>query len=83
MWKIQYTQKSAKFLSKLNSDIKERLRKGIEELGLNPDLGKQLAGPLKGSSSLRIGDYRVIYKKEIDTLVILIVAIGHRKEIYR
>ncbi len=82
MWKIQYTQKSAKSLSKLDHDIKERLRKGIEDLGSNPDLGKQLTGPLKSLRSLRIGDYRVIFKKEQDTLVILIVAIGHRKKIY-
>jgi len=47
-----------------------------------PDLGKQLAGHLKGLRSLRIGEYRVIYKKEIKGLIVLIVAVGHRKSIY-
>lgn len=49
---------------------------------LNPDIGKQLTGTLKGLRSLRIGDYRVIYKKEIENLIILILAVGHRKNIY-
>jgi addiction module RelE/StbE family toxin len=40
-----------------------------------------LTGHLKGLRSLRIGDYRIIYKKEVDELIILIVAVGHRKNI--
>lgn len=82
MWDIQYTQKSAKELLKLNAEIQERLRMGIEALISNPDLGKQLTGSLKGLRSLRVGNYKVINKKEIEDLVILVVTIGHRKDIY-
>ncbi len=82
MWKIQYTQKAAKEILKLNPTIRGRLQKGIEELQLKPDLGKQLTGSLRGLRSLRIGEYRVIYKKEKTDLIVLIVAVGHRKSIY-
>ncbi|MCL6097285.1 MAG: type II toxin-antitoxin system RelE/ParE family toxin [Bacteroidetes bacterium] len=55
----------------------------MEALQINPDLGKQLVGPLKGLRSLRVGNYRIIYKKEIKDLVVLVVAVGQRKDIYR
>lgn len=83
MWKIEYTQKAVKSLKKLNPNVLENLRVAIEELKFKPDLGKQLAGPLKGLRSLRVGDYRIIYKKEIQVLVVLIITIGHRKEVYK
>jgi len=82
VWKIQYTQNAAKSIFKLNPSVRERIKKEIEKLYLSPDLGKQLTEHLKGLRSLRIGDYRIIYKKEVDELIILIVAVGHRKNIY-
>jgi mRNA interferase RelE/StbE len=82
VWELQYTQVAAKAILKLNPSIRERIKKAMEELSQNPDLGKQLTGPLKGLRSLRVGDYRVIYKKEGDTFIILIVTVGHRKHVY-
>jgi mRNA interferase RelE/StbE len=83
VWQIQYTNVAAKALYKLNSEIREEIKYAIENLSQTPDLGKQLAGPLKGLRSLRVGDYRIIYKKENNICIILIIAIGHRKDIYR
>ena len=83
MWKIQYTQKAAKSLKKLNPNVLENLRVAFEELKSEPDLGKQLTGSLKGLRSLRVGDFRIIYKKEIQELVVLVISVGHRKEVYK
>lgn len=83
MWKIQYTQRAVKTFKKLNPDVIENLRVKIEELKTQPDSGKKLTGPLKGLRSLRVGDYRIIYKKEAQELVILVITIGHRKEVYK
>jgi mRNA interferase RelE/StbE len=82
MWKIQYTQKAAKTIKKLNPSIQQNIKKGIDLIRTNPEIGKQLKGSLKGLRSLRHGEYRIIYKKESSQLIILIVAIGHRKNIY-
>ena len=82
MWKIQYTQKAAKAILKLNPSIRKRIKRGIEELQLKPDIGKQLTGQLKGLRSLRISKYRIIYKKETADLIVLIIAVGHRKSVY-
>jgi len=43
--------------------------------------GKALKGRYEGLYSLRVGDYRVIYK--IESFGVLILAIGHRKDVYR
>ncbi|KAA0246978.1 MAG: type II toxin-antitoxin system RelE/ParE family toxin [Ignavibacteriae bacterium] len=83
VWKIQYTQKAIKSFEKVNPDVIKNLRVAIEKLKSQPDLGKQLTGPLKGLRSLRIGDYRIIYKKEKEVFVILVITIGHRKEVYK
>lgn len=83
MWQIFYSSQASKFIQHLNDETKKRIKLAIESLQINPDLGKQLTGSLKGLRSLRVGNYRIIYKKELDELVILVVAVGHRKDIYK
>lgn len=46
----------------------------------DPFQGKSLHGSLKGKFSLRVGDYRVIYRVEGN--VVLLLVVGHRKKIY-
>jgi mRNA interferase RelE/StbE len=82
-WKIEYNKEAVRNLEKISTLEKNKIFKGIEEFRKNPDLGKQLVGPLKGLRSLRIGNYRVIYKKEMQIITIIVLAIGHRKNIYR
>ncbi len=60
-----------------------RLFKSIDALANNPFAGKSLQGNKKGCYSLREGDYRVIYEVHLDDKVVHIIAVGHRKEIYR
>jgi mRNA interferase RelE/StbE len=83
IWKIEYNKEAVRNLEKIPISEKNKIFKGIEALKENPDLGKQLVGPLKGLRSLRIGNYRAIYKKEIQIITIIILAVGHRKGIYK
>ena len=83
MWESQYTQKAAKSILKLNPTLRVRMVEELEKLQGDPDLGKQLTGPLKGLRSLRVGEYLIIYKKESNALIVLIIAVGHRKNIYK
>ncbi|MBU1344936.1 MAG: type II toxin-antitoxin system RelE/ParE family toxin [Proteobacteria bacterium] len=61
-----------------------RIKKKIEELGQNlPDPNTT---KMKGNNSfhkIRTGDYRIIYEIHDDRVVILIVKIGHRKDVYK
>ena len=61
-----------------------RIKKKIEELGSN--LPDQNITKMKGKNSfhrVRSGDYRIIYQIHDDRLVILIVKVGHRKDVYK
>ena len=59
-----------------------RARSGLEALARNPRLGKPLRGPLAELWSYRVGDYRVVYEIRRGELVVLVLAIGHRRAIY-
>lgn len=83
IWKIEYNKEAVRNLEKISTSDRNKIFKGIELLKENPDLGKQLVGPLKGLRSLRIGNYRVIYKKEMQIITIIILTVGHRKGIYK
>jgi mRNA interferase RelE/StbE len=61
-----------------------RIKKKIEELGKN--LPNPQTTKMKGDNSfhkVRSGDYRIIYEIHNDRLVILVVKIGHRKDVYK
>ncbi len=65
-----------------NRTLGEQLAKAIDRLALHPDLGKLLRGEWKGYRKYRTGDYRIIYRIEHQRLLIYIITMGHRKDIY-
>jgi len=69
-------------IPKLSSEWKEKVRRAIEErLITHPDLyGKPLRRSLKGYQKLRVGNYRVIFRTEKNTVKILIIQ--HRSAVY-
>ena len=70
-------------IPKLSKDVRLRIRRAIEEkLTTHPiEFGKPLRYSLKGARRLRVQDWRVIYTIEPPD-VVLVVKIGHRKEVY-
>jgi mRNA interferase RelE/StbE len=62
-------------------------RKVLEQIGKalakDPYLGKALSGEFKGLYRWRTGQFRVIYEIQKDVLLILVLKIGHRKDVYR
>ena len=81
-YKIAYKASLAGDLKRIDKSHARRLVATLEEkLGKNPDLGESLKGEFRGLFKYRIGDYRVIYTKRKED--ILILRIAHRKEVYR
>ncbi len=82
-YKIQLTKKAEKQLDKLPEEVADSLLKTIATLRDNPR--PQGTKKLKGRKGYRLrkGDYRIIYEIFNDRLVIDVIAIGHRKDIYR
>ncbi len=83
-YRIEYLESVvADDIPRLSSTVQRRIKQAIEtKLSSHPmEFGKPLRYSLKGARRLRVGDYRVIYTIEPSD-VILIVKIGHRREVY-
>lgn len=87
MYKIIYTQKARQDLKSLDNQIYQRIIKKIYEYSLsnNPlSFAKRLQNSPLGTYRFRIGDYRAIFDLDENNniKILLILTIGHRKEIY-
>jgi mRNA interferase RelE/StbE len=85
-WKVRFSKRAEKQFDKLDSQIRAQILLYFESrVVAEPDprrLGKALSGELRGYWRYRIGDYRAICELRDHELVILVLVIGHRKEIY-
>ena len=60
-----------------------QIAKAIDRLALHPDLGEFLKGEWKGYRKYRTGNYRIIYRVEHSNLIIYILTLDDRKDVYR
>ncbi|OGU58935.1 MAG: hypothetical protein A2X64_02815 [Ignavibacteria bacterium GWF2_33_9] len=82
MYKVLLTKRSLKDIENLSNEIKSRIYRKLKEYSVNPfEHCTKLIEPKIGTFRFRIGDYRVIFDVDEDKIVIL--RIGHRKEIYK
>ena len=82
-YRILYTREAKKNVEKLDPSVRKLIRKAIESLSDNPEKGKALSYELAGLRSLRTSEYRVIYRIRGRELLVIVVAVGHRREIYK
>jgi len=82
-YRVFLTKEARRNIEKLDPSIRKTIRKAIESLMINPLKGKPLAYDLAGLHSLRTADYRIIYRIREMQLIIIVVAVGHRREIYK
>ena len=82
MHKILLTKRALKDLGKIDSDSKIRIGEKLKVLTNDPVGGsKKLSSAIIGTYRFRVGDYRIIFDIEDDTVIVL--RIGHRKDIYK
>ncbi|HPE71595.1 MAG TPA: type II toxin-antitoxin system RelE/ParE family toxin [Candidatus Competibacter sp.] len=87
-WKIELAPAAIRELDQLDPPIARRilgfLHKRIAPLENPRSIGEALKGPKLGDFwKYRVGDYRIITSIEDNALLILVVRIGNRKEVYR
>ena len=83
-YRIEFKRSAAKALRKIPKPDKKRIADKIDSLSEN--LPDPAITKMKGDNPfhrIRVGDYRIIYEIHGDVLLIVILKIGHRKEIYR
>lgn len=87
-WRVEFLPEAARELQKVDRPVRERILAFLRDrVARRPDprgLGEALRGPEIGRYwKYRVGDYRVICSIQDDRVVIVVVRIGHRREVYR
>ena len=80
---VRIEKSPRKFLKTLQISEKKRIDAALTILADNPipPKAKKLSG--RDGYRIRVGDYRIIYEIQKNLLVVLVIDIGHRREIYR
>lgn len=79
-YEILLHPKSDKFLDRSDEELKNRIEDKLGELESDPKNGKRLSG--SNFWRLRIGDYRAIYEIDQKEEKVIVLFIGHRKNVY-
>ena len=86
-WSVRFTPRADKDLSKLGSADRARVLRFLNErvrpLDDPRSLGKALQASFEGAWRYRVGDIRIVVRIEYGELVVLVLTIGNRREVYR
>jgi mRNA interferase RelE/StbE len=81
---VVFLSAAARELRSCPPPIRQRLKTAIDSLATNPHPpgAQRLRGPDR-LIRIRVGDYRILYRVIRERLVVLVVRVGHRREVYR
>ena len=86
-WKIEFDPPARRELEKLDKSVSDRILKFLHQRVAALDdprkIGERLQGTLKQFWKYRVGDYRLICFIEDKRLVVLVLRVGNRREVYR
>jgi len=86
-WAIEFDLDAAEEFRKLDRTVQLAIRRYLRERIATDDdprrFGKPLIADKSGLWRYRIGDFRLVCRLEHERLVVLVLAVGHRKEVYR
>ena len=87
IFKVEYTEKAKKSIKKLDNSVRMMIKAWIEKnlVGTSDPRkhGKGLTSNLSGYWRYRVGDYRILTEIQDDRLIILVIEVGHRRDIYK
>ncbi len=84
-WTIKINSQAIKYLKKVDKSVQQKIIMGINKVKEIEDprkIGKALQGKYVGFWRYRLGDYRIICEIQDESITILVIKIGHRKEVY-
>lgn len=85
-FKVAISDDARKAIKKLSHEAADRVLSYLEALEGTEDprsKGKPLTGPLRGFWRYRVGDYRIVCEIHDGELLVVVVTIGHRRDVYR
>ncbi|MGR6466655.1 type II toxin-antitoxin system RelE family toxin [Rhizobium sp. PAMB 3182] len=88
VWTIEYNRSARKLVEKLDSQTRKRIRSFLHDRVSKLDNPRQIGSALQGDElgnfwRYRVGDYRIICDILDQRLVVLVIEVGHRSDIYR
>ncbi len=85
VYTIEWDRKAAKSYEAIrDKKLKEHIVDALENtIAIDPLIGKPLVGIFKGVRSYRIGVIRILYKPYKDRLIVVVLDVAHRKEVYQ
>jgi mRNA interferase RelE/StbE len=86
VYKVELNRPAARELEcvyRADRSLYQRFLTALDVIAGNPSQGKRLQGPLLGLQSYRFGSYRILYETFHSKLLVIVVDLGHRKDIYR
>ncbi len=82
-YSIKMWNSAKKDLDKVPVPLRDRIIKVILSLSNNPFIGKKLGGEHEGKRSIRVWPYRILYEIYKNKLLVLVIRIRHRKDVYK
>lgn len=86
-WTLEYSKAALRLLQKMPKHVQRTIVLGMEEIvlkGQDPMAeGKPLHGSERGHWRYRFGDYRVVCRIDHDVVKVLVLHMGHRREVYK
>ena len=82
-YRVEFTTAAAKEIRKLDAQIRRRILVGIAELEREPrPPGVRKLSGYDNAWRVRIGDYRVLYEVMDDQVLVTVVRVAHRRDVY-
>ena len=86
-WRIEIARTAEKQISKISRAAQKSIQRFLRERLTSSDNPRQWGKPLRGEKKdlwrYRVGDYRLICDIQDDRVVVLVLEVGHRKDVYR
>jgi mRNA interferase RelE/StbE len=85
-WSVEWDERARRELRRLDPSVQREILRSLRQRIAGPHdprrFGRPLRGHLHGLWRYRVGSYRLICELADDTLLVLVLAVGHRKEVY-
>jgi mRNA interferase RelE/StbE len=83
-YRIELSRDALRALAKLDKPVRRRIQGAIDKLVDDPrPVGMVALRGVPGAFRIRVGDYRIVYTLRDDRLLVVVIDIGHRREVYR
>jgi mRNA interferase RelE/StbE len=83
-YRIEFAASAYRAFGKLDPQVRKRLEPHISALASEPrPLGVKMLAGIDALFRIRVGAYRIVYQIQDDVLVVLVLKLGHRRDVYR